>query len=176
MAVSCEAAPHHFALTDHDVGDYRTFAKMSPPLRSGLNREAIVEGLRDGTIDAIATDHAPHDQESKRLPMAHAANGVVGLETLLPLSLEIYHAGHMELLDVLHRLTVAPSDLLKLPAGRLKKGAPADLLVFDIDTPWQIDPSKFHSKSKNSPFEGRPVQGRSLRTLVDGRTVYTYDA
>jgi len=172
LQVTCEAAPHHFSLTDLDVGDYRTFAKMAPPLRSNVNREAIVEGLKDGTIDVIATDHAPHDQESKRLPMAHAANGIVGLETLLPLSLELFHSGHMPLLDVLRRLTIAPAQLLKLPGGRLKKGAPADLLIFNLDIPWIIETSKFRSMSKNSPFDGRPVQGRALRTVVDGRTLF----
>ena len=175
LRVTCEAAPHHFSLTDLDVGDYRTFAKMAPPLRSERNRAAIVEGLKDGTIDAIATDHAPHDQESKRLPMAHAANGIVGLETLLPLSLELYHGGHMTLLEILRRLTLAPVELLKLPVGRLRKGAPADLLLFDADVPWLVDTAKFRSMSKNSPFDGRPVQGRVLRTIVDGRTLFTLD-
>ena len=175
LRVTCEAAPHHFSLTDLDVGDYRTFAKMAPPLRSERNRVAIVEGLKDGTIDAIATDHAPHDQESKRLPMAHAANGIVGLETLLPLSLELYHGGHMTLLEILRRLTLAPVELLKLPVGRLRKGAPADLLLFDADVPWLVDTAKFRSMSKNSPFDGRPVQGRALRTIVDGRTLFTLD-
>ena len=172
LRVTCEAAPHHFSLTDLDVGDYRTFAKMAPPLRSEVNRTAIVEGLKDGTIDAIATDHAPHDQESKRLPMAHAANGIVGLETLLPLSLELFHGGHMPLLELLRRLTLAPAELLKLPVGRLRKGAPADLLQFDLEAPWVVDSTKFRSMSKNTPFDGRPVQGRALRTIVDGRTLY----
>ena len=126
LPVTCEVAPHHFALTDHDVGDYRTFAKMAPPLRSEANRKAMVEGLKDGTIDAIASDHAPHDQESKRVPMERAANGIVGLETMLPLSLELYHGGHLSLRDVLRRLTSAPADLLGLDAGRLRRGAPAD--------------------------------------------------
>ena len=172
LQVTCEAAPHHFSLTDLDVGDYRTFAKMAPPLRSEVNRTAIVEGLKDGTIDAIATDHAPHDQESKRLPMAHAANGIVGLETLLPLSLELFHGGHMPLLELLRRLTLAPAVLLKLPVGRLRKGAPADLLQFDLEAPWVVDSTKFRSMSKNTPFDGRPVQGRALRTIVDGRTLF----
>ena len=172
LRVTCEAAPHHFSLTDLDVGDYRTFAKMAPPLRNEANRTAIVEGLKDGTIDAIATDHAPHDQESKRLPMAHAANGIVGLETLLPLSLELFHGGHMALLELLRRLTLAPAELLKLPVGRLRKGAPADLLLFDLEAPWVVDSTKFRSMSKNTPFDGRPVQGRALRTVVDGRTLF----
>ena len=176
LPVTCEVAPHHFALSDFDVGEYRTFAKMSPPLRNEANRLAMIEGLKDGTIDAIATDHAPHDQESKRVTMAQAANGIVGLETLLPLSLELYHRGEMSLLAVLRRMTSAPADLLRLPAGRLKKGAPADLLLFDLDRPWRIDKDAFHSKSKNSPFDGRPVQGRVLRTVVDGRSVYQSDA
>ena len=176
LPVTCEVAPHHFALSDYDVGEYRTFAKMSPPLRNEANRLAMIEGLKDGTIDAIATDHAPHDQESKRVTMAQAANGIVGLETLLPLSLELYHRGEMSLLAVLRRMTSAPADLLRLPAGRLRKGAPADLLLFDLDRPWRIDKDAFHSKSKNSPFDGRPVQGRVLRTVVDGRSVYQSDA
>ena len=175
LPVTAEAAPHHFALNETAIGEYRTFAKMAPPLRDEDSRRAVVEGLRDGTIDAIATDHAPHDQDSKRLPLAHAANGIVGLETLLPLALEIYHNGHMPLLDVLAAMTVKPADLLGLDVGRLAIGAPADLLLFDLDSPWRIEVDAFHSKSKNSPFDGRPVQGRPLRTVVGGRTVYQAD-
>jgi dihydroorotase len=175
LPVTCEVAPHHFALSDYDVGEYRTFAKMSPPLRNEENRMAMIEGLKDGTIDAIATDHAPHDQESKRVTMAAAANGIVGLETMLPLSLELYHRGEMSLLEVMRCMTSAPADLLRLPAGHLRKGAPADLLLFDLDQPWRIDKDAFHSKSKNTPFDGRPVQGRVMRTVVDGRTVYELD-
>jgi dihydroorotase len=176
LPVSCEAAPHHFALNDSAVGDYRTFAKMAPPLRSEANRLAIVEGLKDGTIDAIATDHAPHDQESKRLPMERAANGVVGLETMLPISLELYHAGALDLRALLALMTVRPAHLLGLPQGRLQKGAPADLLVFDPTLSWQIDPKKFLSKSKNSPFDDRTVRGRALITAVDGRIVHRHQA
>ena len=175
LPVTAEAAPHHFALNETAIGDYRTFAKMAPPLRDEDSRRAVVEGLRDGTIDAIATDHAPHDQDSKRLPLAHAANGIVGLETLLPLALELYHNRHMELLDVLGAMTVRPAELLGLDVGRLAKGAPADLLLFDLDSPWRVDVDAFHSKSKNSPFDGRPVQGRVLRTVVGGRGVYRRD-
>ena len=175
LPVTCEAAPHHFALNETEIGDYRTFAKMAPPLRDETSRAAIVEGLIDGTIDAIATDHAPHDQDSKRLPFAHAANGIVGLETMLPLSLELYHNGHLGLLDLLRAMTTRPAELLGLEVGRLAKGAPADLVVFDLDTPWRIEVDAFHSKSKNSPFDERPVQGRALRTVVGGRTVYRFD-
>ena len=175
LPVTAEAAPHHFALNETAIGDYRTFAKMAPPLRDEDSRRAVVEGLRDGTIDVIATDHAPHDQDSKRLPLAHAANGIVGLETLLPLALELYHNGHMPLIEVLAAMTVGPADLLALDVGRLSPGTPADLLLFDLDCPWRIDVDAFHSKSKNSPFDGRPVQGRALRTVVGGRTVYRAD-
>ena len=172
LPVTAEAAPHHFALNETAIGDYRTFAKMAPPLRDETSRRAVVEGLRDGAIDAIATDHAPHDQDSKRLPLAHAANGIVGLETLLPLSLELYHNRHMDLLDLLATMTVRPAGLLGLDVGRLAKGAPADLMLFDLDSPWRVDVDAFHSMSKNSPFDGRPVQGLVLRTVVGGRTVY----
>ena len=175
LPVTAEAAPHHFALNETAIGDYRTFAKMAPPLRHEDSRRAVVEGLRDGTIDAIATDHAPHDQDSKRLPLAHAANGIVGLETLLPLSLELYHNGHLPLLDLLATMTNRPAELLGLDVGRLSVGAPADLVLFDLDCPWRIDVAAFHSKSKNSPFDGRPTQGRALRTVVGGRTVYRAD-
>jgi dihydroorotase len=175
LPVSCEAAPHHFTLNETAIGDYRTFAKMAPPLRDEENRLAVIEGLHDGTIDAIATDHAPHDQESKRVPFAHAANGVVGLETLLPLSLDLHHRDGLGLLDLLRLVTLAPADLLGLPQGRLAAGAPADLLLFDPGREWTVETAKFRSKSKNSPFDGRQVKGRALRTVVDGRTVFTLD-
>ena len=176
LPVTCDTAPAYFALNETAVGDYRTFAKLSPPLRSEADRRAIADGLKDGTIDAIASDHAPHDQDSKRLPFAQAADGIVGLETLLALSLELYHNGHLPLLEVLGALTFRPAELLALPAGRFKKGAPADLVLFDLDQPWQIEIDNFRSKSKNSPFDGRPVQGRVLRTVVDGRGVFVHNA
>jgi len=154
------------------VGEYRTFAKLSPPLRSEWDRRAVVDGLRDGTIDAIASDHAPHDQDSKRLPFTSAESGIIGLETLLPLSLELYHNGHLPLISLLRALTCAPADILRLPVGRLATGAPADFVVFDLDRPWQIAEDDFRSKSKNSPFDGRPVQGRAIKTIVGGRVVY----
>jgi dihydroorotase len=172
LPVTCDTAPPYFALNETAVGEYRTFAKLSPPLRSEWDRRAVVEGLRDGTIDAIASDHAPHDQDSKRLPFTSAESGIIGLETLLPLSLELYHNRHLPLINLLRALTCAPADILRLPAGRLAVGAPADLVLFDLERPWQIAESDFHSKSKNSPFDGRPVQGGALRTIVGGRTVY----
>ncbi len=172
LAVTCDTAAHYFALNETALGSYRTFAKVSPPLRSEADRQVVVQGLADGTIDAIASDHAPHDQESKRLPFANAAFGVVGLETLLPLTLELYHNGHLPLLDALDRVTAAPARILGLPGGRLARGVPADMVLFDPDTPWQVSEGALHSISKNSAFDGRPVRGRVMRTIVDGRSVY----
>jgi dihydroorotase len=173
LPVTCDTAPHYFALNETAVGDYRTFAKVSPPLRSEWDRRAVVAGLKDGTIDAIASDHAPHDQESKRLPFASAASGIIGLETLLPLTLELYHNGHLSLLEALGAVTQRPADILGLPAGRMAVGAAADLVLFDLERPWRIDVDAFRSKSKNAPYDGRPVQGRVLRTLVAGRSVFS---
>ena len=172
LPVTCDTAPPYFALTEVDVGHYRTFAKLSPPLRDEQDRQAIVAGIADGTIDAIASDHCPQDQDCKRLPFALAEPGVVGLETLLPLALELYHKGRIDLLDLLGKLTVVPADLLGLPVGRLAPGAPADLVLFDLEVPWRISAESFHSKTKNTSFDGRPVFGRVERTVVDGRPVH----
>ncbi len=172
LAVTCDTAPHYFTLNENAVGDYRTFAKVSPPLRSETDCQAVAEAVADGTVDAIASDHSPHDQDSKRLPFALADFGIVGLETLLPLSLGLVHKGRIGLLDLLDRMTVRPAAVLGLEAGRLAAGLPADLVVFDLERPWRIDPDRFRSKSKNSPFEDHPVQGKVLRTVVDGRTIF----
>ena len=141
LRVTCDTAPHYFTLDETAVGDYRTFAKVSPPLRSDADRNALIAGLADGTIDAIASDHAPHDQDSKRQPFAQAAAGIIGLETMLPLSLALYHEKKMGLLDVLAGLTCRPAALLGLPAGRLTKGAAADLVLFDPASRWSIEES-----------------------------------
>lgn len=172
LDVTCDTAPHYFALNETAVGDYRTFAKVSPPLRCEDDRRAVVKGLADGTIDAIASDHAPHDQDSKRLPFEQAAFGAVGLETLFPLMMELVHNGHLPLLDALTRVSTAPAKLLGLPGGKLQRGAPADLVLFDPDKPWLIEEKKLRSKSKNSPYDTRPVQGQVARTIVAGRTVF----
>ncbi len=176
LAVTCDTAPPYFALNELAVKDYRTFAKLSPPLRSETDRQAVVEGLRDGTIDAVASDHAPQDQDSKRVPFAAAEFGGVGLETLLPITLDLAHNGHMSLIEALKLITCAPASILGLAAGRLKVGAAADLVLFDPDRGWKVNAKTFHSKSKNSPFDDRPVQGMVMRTMVDGRTVYRHDA
>ncbi|MEM7122352.1 MAG: dihydroorotase [Pseudomonadota bacterium] len=176
LNVTCDTAPHYFALNETAIGDYRTFAKVRPPLRDETDRQAVVAALADGTVDTVVSDHAPHDQDSKRQPFAQAAFGIVGLETLLPLTLEQVHNRHVGLLEALALLTHKPADLMGLNAGRLETGRPADLCLFDLDRPWQIDRRAFQSKSKNSPFDDRPVQGRTVRTVMNGRTVFQLSA
>lgn len=173
LRVTCDTAPHYLALNELEVEGYRTFAKVSPPLRAEEDRRAVVEGLRDGTIDVIASDHCPQDQDSKRLPFAQAACGVIGVQTMLPVSLRLMHEGAMSLLSVLEKMTAAPARILGLEAGRLVTGAPADLVLFDPEAPWKITEASLLSLSKNTAFEGRLVEGRVLRTLVDGRTIFT---
>lgn len=172
ITVTCDTAPPYFALNETAVGDYRTFAKLTPPLRSEADREAIVEGLKDGAIDAIASDHCPQSEDMKRLPFADAAFGGVGMETLLAITLELTHNGHLGLLEALGLITHLPADLLGLSAGRLKVGAAADMMLFDPDTGWKIEAENLRSRAKNTPFDGRPVQGQVLRTVIDGRTVF----
>jgi dihydroorotase len=172
LSITCDTAPPYFALNDQSVGQYRTFAKLSPPLRSEDDRLAIVAGIQDGTIDVIASDHTPQDADSKRLPFTQAESGGVGLETLLAVSLELFHKGEMSLLATLAKITHIPAGLLKLPAGKLEIGAAADLLLFDLEQGWQIRDTDLTSKSKNTPFDLRLVQGVVLNTIIDGRTVY----
>jgi len=172
VKVTCDTAPPYFSLNELAVGEYRTFAKLSPPLRSEEDRQAIIEGIKDGVIDVVASDHAPEDEDSKRLPFAQAAFGGVGLETLLAITLELYHNKHMTLLECLKKVTCNPANIVRLPAGRIAKGAAADLCLFDPERGWKIDADQLPSKSKNSPFDGRLAQGRCLRTVVDGRTVF----
>lgn len=172
LAITADTTPAHLTLNELSVEGYRTFAKIKPPLRTEADRLAVVAGLVDGTIDVIASDHCPQDQDSKRLPFAQAEFGVVGLETLLPVALGLVHDGTLPLLDLFDKLTRAPADILGLDAGRLKKGAAADVILFDPEVPWRIDPADLTSLSKNTPFEGRLTQGRVLRTIVDGRTVF----
>lgn len=172
LRITCDTAPPYFSLNENEIGDYRTFAKLSPPLRGESDRRAIAAAVAEGIIDCIASDHAPHDVESKRVPFMQAAAGIIGLETLLPVSLELYHKGSVSLLDLLKCLTSRPAEILGLPQGRLSKGAPADLVLLDLDRPHRLDVASFKSKSKNSPYDGRPVQGMVLRTFVDGRQVF----
>lgn len=175
LPITCDTAPHYFTLTENEVEDYRTFAKVSPPLRNEADRWAVMDGLADGTIDVIASDHMPQDQDHKRLPFAQASFGVVGLETLLPLALELHFEGAMSLLEVLATVTCKPAAILGLPVGRLAVGAPADLVTVDLDARWTVAPDSFRSKSKNSLFEDREVRGRAARTIVDGRVVWSLE-
>ena len=172
LPVTCDTAPQYFTLNETAVGDYRTFAKISPPLRSEDDRCAVVEGLKDGVIDVIASDHSPQDQDSKRLPFDQAENGIVGLETVLPLALALHNRGEIGLLDVFAKLTARPAEILAMDEGRLKVGAPADLVIIDLDRPWRIEPDNLISKSKNSPFDGHPVQGTVAMTVVGRRTAF----
>jgi len=173
LAVTCEVAPHHFTLTDEAVRGYDTNTKMSPPLRTIEDVEAIKEGLRDGTIDIIATDHAPHDITDKQVEYQNACFGIVGLETALPLSLKLVDEKILSMGDVIKKLTSTPADIFNLKAGNLSLGNEADILIFNPSLEYCIDISKFHSKSKNSPFDGWKVKGKVLHTLVKGKTAYS---
>ncbi|UQD54091.1 dihydroorotase [Anaplasma phagocytophilum] len=172
LRVTCEVTPHHFLLNESAVLEHGTMAKMNPPLRTEEDRLGMISGLEDGTIDCIATDHAPHAAQEKTRPISCCAFGIVGLETLLPLSLELYHNASMSLMDVLSKLTSKPAEIVRLPRGRIAKGLVADLVIFDLEHVWTIDTAKFSSKSKNSPFHGKKVKGKVLRTVVSGKTVY----
>ena len=172
LRVTCDVSPHHLTLNELEIEGYRTFAKVRPPLRTEADREALVEGLADGTIDAIASDHRPQDQDSKRLPFAQAAFGAIGVQTMLPVCLRLVHEGTLSLATLLHRLTAGPAAILGLKAGRLQVGAAGDLFLFDPEAPWKIREADLFSLAKNTPFEGRLVQGRVLRTFVDGRQVF----
>ncbi len=163
---------HHLVLNEYDVDGYRTFAKLSPPLRSEDDRIALVNGVREGVIDVIVSGHDPRPAEDKRLPFAEAAFGAVGLETLLPGALTLHHKGDAPLNTIVRAMTLRPAEILKLPQGRLAKDAPADLFIADIGAPFQLDSDKLKSKSNNSPFDEKTLQGVVKRTFVGGRTVF----
>jgi dihydroorotase len=173
LKATVEVCPHHFALTDKAVLKHGSNAKMNPPLRSEKDRLSLIEGLRDGTIDAISTDHAPHDVDSKNKPLQEAAFGIVGVETMLPVSLGLYHNKTLSLIDLLAKMTNQAADIINFDGGVIKKGARADLVVIDLDKEWVIEPQKFHSKSKNSPFVDLKVKGRAIKTIVGGKLVYS---
>ena len=173
LPVTCDTAPHYFTLTDAATDGYRTFTKVSPPLRPEEDRLAVIEGLRDGTIDVIASDHRPQDQDSKRLPFVQAEPGIVGLETLLPLTLALHSEAGISLLDLIRRLTSAPGSLLRMKEGRLAPGLPADMVIFDPDHEWTIEATELKSRSKNTPFDQMPVQGKAMCTIVGGRHVHS---
>ncbi len=172
LNATVEVSPHHFTLNDEQVLKSGTNAKMNPPLRSEEDRLALIEGLRSGLIDAIATDHAPHDLTSKNKTIEEATFGIVGVETMLPISLALYHQGVLNLRDLLAKMTCNAAKIINFDGGVIKKGARADLVLIDLNSEWEIDSQKFYSKSKNSPFDGFKVKGRAVRTIVAGKTVY----
>jgi dihydroorotase len=190
VRVTAEATPHHFTLTDEAVAGapasvpggppaaepYDTHAKMNPPLRSESDRQAIVGALSDGIIDAIATDHAPHGPLDKKVEFIHAANGVLGLETSLALTLALVRTGELPLSRAVERLTSGPARAFGLPAGTLAPGAAADVIVVDAEHEWKVDPQRFYSRSRNSPFAGWTLRGKVLRTFVAGRQVHAEEA
>jgi dihydroorotase len=175
VAVTAEATPHHFTLTEAAVDGYNANAKMNPPLRTQRDVEAVRQGLADGTIDAIATDHAPHHRDEKEVEFDLAANGIVGLETALPLALRLVEEAKIPLERIIAALTVGPARVLNLPHGTLSVGAVADVTVIDPQRRWTVDVARLHSKSRNTPFEGMAMQGQAVVTIVGGRVVWRAD-
>jgi len=172
LKVTTEAAPHHFALTEEEVLGFNVDAKMSPPLRTEADRLAVIEGLRDGTISVIATDHAPHHEDDKRCGLSCAAFGIVGLESLLPVSLGLERDGVLSMSGLIATMTSNPAKLLHLDAGTLSEGVAADVCIFNPDEKWTLDRNKLFSKSRNTPWHGREMTGRVSYTLKGGKIVY----
>jgi dihydroorotase len=170
--VLATASINHLSFNELDIGDYRTFCKLTPPLRSEDDRQALIEAVASGLIDIVVSAHAPAPPEDKRLPYDEAAPGAIGLETLLPALLTLHHEGRAALIDLIRAVTENPAKALGLEAGRLAEGAPADLVLCDLDAPRLIDAEALISKSKNSAFDGRRLQGEVLMTIAGGRVVY----
>lgn len=169
--VTAEAAPHHFTLTEDAVLEYGTLAKMNPPLRTERDRLAVIEGLKDGTIDMIATDHAPHSAEEKKLPLTEAPSGIIGLETAFALGVtQLVKPGHLSLMELMEKMSRNPARLYGLPYPGIAVGAPADLVLFDENEEWIVE--HFHSRSANSPFLGKKLSGRVRYTICGGKVVY----
>lgn len=173
-SVTSGVSINNLALNENDIGRYRTFFKLGTPLRSEDDRQAVIEGLRNGTIDTIHSDHDPQDTEVKRQPFAEASDGAIGLETLLAAALRLVHSGDVDLLTVLRAMTSRPAEILGLPSGRIAKGAPADLILVDLDYPWQVSERDLRSRSRNTSFEGARLAGKVMRTIVGGQTVHTH--
>lgn len=173
IRVSGEATPHHLFFTDECCKDYNTLFKMNPPLRTEEDRQAIIEGILDGSLDIIATDHAPHTEDEKDCEFDYAPFGIIGMETALAASLEVLvHSGKCDLPFLLARLTHKPAEILNLDAGTLSIGAKADITIFDPDQEWKVDPEKFSGKSTNCPWNNMQLRGKILRTIVDGKTIW----
>ena len=174
LPVTASASINHLALNEIDVGPYRTFFKLAPPLRAEDDRKALIAALEEGLIDVIMSDHNPQDVEVKRVPFAEAAVGAVGIETMLPAGLRLVHNGDINLTTLLKAMSSRPAELLGLPGGTLRPGAPADVVVIDPDVPWILDRDDLKSKCRNTPFDEARMQGRAVRTIVAGRTAYEY--
>ena len=172
LKVTCATSINHLTLNENDIGAYRSFFKLSPPLRQETDRIAMVEALASGLIDVIVSDHNPQDVETKRLPFGEAAPGAVGLETILSAGLRLVHAGQVQLPRLLHALSTRPAEILGLPQGRLQKGAPADVIRFDPEEPYVLDPALLHSRSRNTPFDGARMEGKVKLTVVAGEIVW----
>ena len=172
LKVTCATSINHLTLNENDIGAYRSFFKLSPPLRQETDRLAMVEALASGLIDVIVSDHNPQDVETKRLPFGEAEPGAIGLETILSAGLRLVHAGQVNLPRLLHALSTRPAEILGLPQGRLQKGAPADVIRFDPEEPYVLDPSLLHSRSRNTPFDGARMEGRVKLTVVAGEIVW----
>lgn len=173
LNVTCEVSPHHLFLTDQEVLRSGTNAKMNPPLRSEEDRKFLEQALIDGWIDCIATDHAPHEQSAKDLPIEKAAFGIIGVETMLPLCLQLFHDGKISLLELFKKMTCAPANIIRQKnRGCIKKGCIADLALIDLNHEWVIDSQKLNSKSKNTPFDGWKVKGKVKKTFVGGELVF----
>ena len=172
LPVTCGVSADHLSLNETDIGEYRTFFKLSPPLRDEDDRQAILAGLADGTIDVVVSGHDPQDTDAKRRPFAEAAHGAVGLETLLPVMLERVHNEELSMIDALGTVTSKPASILGLKSGELRAGAAADMVLIDPGKPWVVDADTLRSKSKNTAHEDRRFQGRAVRTIVAGQTVF----
>ena len=174
LDVSASVSINHVTLNENDIGPYRTFLKLSPPLRTEDDRRALVDAVASGLIDVIMSDHNPQDVEVKRLPFAEAAVGAVGLETMLPAALRLIHRGEMDFKTLIRALSTRPAELLGLPGGSLRPGSPADVIVIDTETPWVLDPADLKSQCKNTRFDEARFSGRVVRTIVGGRTAYEH--
>jgi len=163
---------NNLSLNENDIGDFKTFLKLSPPLRTENDRRSLIEAIKDGTIDVIVSDHKPEDEESKRLTFSQAATGATGVETLLPLALELFHNKSLQLKKIIASITSNPAKILNIDKGNLEKGKDADLCVFDPNKPWVVDKNKLKSKSKNTPIENRKLQGQVLKTFIKGEIAY----
>lgn len=174
VAITCETCPQYFTLTEDEILTQGSMARVNPPLRTAKDIKGIIAGLKDGTIDAIATDHAPHSAEEKSRPLTRAPSGMVGLETSLAITLtELYHTGKMKLPEIIKRMTYTPASILRLSSkGRLSLGSDADITIFDPEEVWTINPEQFASKARNTPFAGREVKGKVKYTIVGGNVIY----